>query len=232
MEPSEHPAEPDPAATPVKVDAAVLLLVAGVTAAKHPLVYVRLLIQVGHEPLPPTVGTMFGRRVLYLPGFFSYARHIVSVDGKRGLFRGVSPCVLSSLVSTVVRGKTKQVKKEEQTSLRSVLKETSHEMVVQCLSRLATHPFHVMSVRLMAQFVGREVKYSGIFSCVIWIFEEEGVSGFYVGLLPHLLGEVLLLWCRNLLAHFINSYAVDENVSVVGRDAGSQQVHFNRPYKL
>lgn len=29
--------------------------------------------QVGHEPLPPTVGTtMFGRRVLYLPGFFSY----------------------------------------------------------------------------------------------------------------------------------------------------------------
>uniref|UniRef100_A0A3B3E262 Mitochondrial carrier 1 n=1 Tax=Oryzias melastigma TaxID=30732 RepID=A0A3B3E262_ORYME len=189
MEPSEHPAEPDPAATPVKVDAAVLLLVAGVTAAKHPLVYVRLLIQVGHEPLPPTVGTMFGRRVLYLPGFFSYARHIVSVDGKRGLFRGVSPCVLSSLVSTVVRGKTKQVR------LRTGL----------------------MSVRLMAQFVGREVKYSGIFSCVIRIFKEEGLSGFYVGLLPHLLGEVLLLWCRNLLAHFINSYAVDENVSVVGR---------------
>lgn len=29
--------------------------------------------QVGHEPLPPTVGTtMFGRRVFYLPGFFTY----------------------------------------------------------------------------------------------------------------------------------------------------------------
>lgn len=28
-----------------------------------------------------------------------------------------------------------------------------------------------------------------------------------------MLGEVLFLWCCNLLAHFINTYAVDENVS-------------------
>ncbi|RVE71221.1 hypothetical protein OJAV_G00072520 [Oryzias javanicus] len=215
MEPTERPpGRPDPAETPVEVDAAVLLLGAGVTAVTHPLLYVKLLIQVGHEPLPPAVGTtMFGRRVLYLPGLFSYARHIVSVDGKRGLFRGVSPRIVSSLISAVVRGKTRQVKKkEEQSSLRSVLRETSHEMVVQCLSRAATYPFHVMSVRLMAQFVGREVKYGGIFSCMIRIFKEEGVSGFYVGLLPHLLGEVLFLWCCNLLAYFINRYAVDENL--------------------
>lgn len=33
--------------------------------------------QMGHEPLPSTVGTtMFGRRVLYLPGFFSYGEVI------------------------------------------------------------------------------------------------------------------------------------------------------------
>lgn len=102
--------------------------------------------QVGHEPLPPTVGTtMFGRRVLYLPGFFSYgewgeinhcriissnifmflnilksncwweinlfsAQHIVKVDGKTGLFRGLSPRIASSVISTVVRGKVRQVK--------------------------------------------------------------------------------------------------------------------------
>lgn len=94
--------------------------------------------QVGHEPLPPTVGTtMFGRRVLYLPGFFSYgewgavnqrhvvsscisgardgdirlfsAQHIVKVDGKTGLFRGLSPRIASSVLSTLVRGKVRQV---------------------------------------------------------------------------------------------------------------------------
>ncbi|XP_029012942.1 mitochondrial carrier homolog 1-like isoform X2 [Betta splendens] len=199
------------------VDAAVLLLGAGVTAATHPLLYVKLLIQVGHEPLPQTVGTtMFGRRVLYLPGFFSYAQHIVKVDGKTGLFRGLSPRIASSVLSTVVRGKVRQMERQSkkddpQTSLRKVVKETTQEMIIQCLSRVATHPFHVMSVRCMAQFVGREVKYGGMFTCIIRMFKEEGVAGFYVGLMPHMLGEVLFLWCCNLLAHFINTYAVDEN---------------------
>ncbi|KAM4562894.1 mitochondrial carrier homolog 1-like isoform 2-T2 [Odontesthes bonariensis] len=224
MESPENPSvqavnmEQDVSSPPVEVDTAVVLLGAGVTAVTHPLLYVKLLIQVGHEPLPPTVGTtMFGRRVLYLPGFFSYAQHIVEVDGKRGLFRGLSSRLVSSAISTVVRGKVKQAqlrsKKDEQqtTSLRKVFRETSHEMIIQCLSRVATHPFHVMSVRCMAQFVGKEVKYGGMFSCLVKIFKEEGVAGFYVGLVPHVLGEVLFLWCCNLLAHFINTYAVDES---------------------
>nr|XP_046253970.1 mitochondrial carrier homolog 1-like isoform X3 [Scatophagus argus] len=213
-------AEQEAIPSPVDVDTAVLLLGAGVTAITHPLLYVKLLIQVGHEPLPPSVGTtMFGRRVLYLPGFFSYAQYIVKVDGKRGLFRGLSPRLVSSAISTVVRSKVKQQvellsKRDDiQTSLRKVVQETSHEMIIQCLSRLATHPFHVMSVRCMAQFVGREVTYSGMFTSVIKIFKEEGIAGFYVGLIPHVVGEVLFLWCCNLLAHFINTYAVDDSFS-------------------
>ncbi|KAM3618574.1 uncharacterized protein V6R79_021943 [Siganus canaliculatus] len=225
MEPQENlvgpvvAVEPDATPTSVDVDTAVLLLGAGVTAITHPLLYVKLLIQVGHEPLPPTVGTtMFGRRVLYLPGFFSYAQHIVKVDGRRGLFRGLSPRIMSSTISTVVRSKVKQMellskKSDPQTSLSKVVQETSHEMIIQCLSRLVTHPFHVMSVRCMAQFVGREATYSGIFNCMIKIFKEEGVTGFYVGLVPHVVGEVLFLWSCNLLAHFINTYAVDETFS-------------------
>lgn len=226
MEPTANPSGPvagvEQESTPpsVDVDTAVFVLGAGVTAITHPLLYVKLLIQVGHEPLPPTVGTtMFGRRVLYLPGFFSYAHYIMKVDGKTGLFRGLSPRIVSSTISTVVRSKVKQQvehlsKKEDvQNSLRKVFQETSQEMIIQCLSRVATHPFHVMSVRCMAQFVGREVKYGGMFSCIVKIFKEEGVAGFYVGIVPHVLGEVLFLWCCNLLAHFINTYAVDESFS-------------------
>ncbi|KAM9856302.1 mitochondrial carrier homolog 1-like [Aulostomus maculatus] len=226
MESQENPlrqtngVDQDATPAPVDMDTAVLLLGAGVTAITHPLLYVKLLIQVGHEPLPPTVGTtMFGRRVLYLPGFFSYAQYIVKVDGKRGLFRGLSSRIMSSAISTVVRSKVKQQmeflskKDEQQTSLRKVVKETSNEMIIQFLSRVATHPFHVMSVRCMAQFVGREVKYSGMLTCIVSIFKEEGVAGFYVGVVPHVLGEVLFLWSCNLLAHFINTYAVDESFS-------------------
>ncbi|XP_035245342.1 mitochondrial carrier homolog 1-like [Anguilla anguilla] len=216
---------PGSSGAPVDMDTAIVLLGAGVTAITHPLLYVKLLIQVGHEPLPPTVGTtMFGRKVLYLPGFFSYARHIIRVDGKRGLFRGLSPRVMSSAISTIVRSKVKQAVPAEdteqvsnrddlKTSFRKVVRETSHEMVVQCLSRIATHPFHVISVRCMAQFVGREVKYRGLFSCIAKIFQEEGVGGFFVGIIPHVLGEVIFLWCCNLLAHLINTYAVDDNFS-------------------
>ncbi|KAM9506823.1 mitochondrial carrier homolog 1-like isoform 4-T4 [Salvelinus alpinus] len=195
----------DASATAVDMDTAIVLLGAGVTAITHPLLYVKLLIQIGHEPLTPTVGvTMFGRKVFYLPGFFSYAQHIVRVDGKMGLFRGLSPRIMSSAISTMVRSKVKEAIPAEQaehvsnrddlkTSLRKVMKETSHEMVIQCLSRIATHPFHVISVRCMAQFVGREDKYRGV--------------------VPHVLGEVIFLWCCNLLAHFINTYAVDDNFS-------------------
>ncbi|XP_064354272.1 mitochondrial carrier homolog 1 isoform X1 [Dromaius novaehollandiae] len=196
---------------------------AGLAALSHPLLYVKLLVQVGHEPLPPTVGrNVLGRKVLYLPGFFTYARHIVEVDGKKGLFRGLTPRLISSTLSTITRGSVKKAfpledmehvsnKDDVKTSLRKVVKETSHEMMMQCASRVVSHPLHVISMRCMVQFVGREVKYSGVFSAIGRIFKEEGILGFFVGLVPHILGDVIFLWCCNLLAHFINTYAVDDN---------------------
>uniref|UniRef100_A0A8C5JPC6 Mitochondrial carrier 1 n=1 Tax=Junco hyemalis TaxID=40217 RepID=A0A8C5JPC6_JUNHY len=193
------------AAGPEGAEGLFVLLGAGLAAASHPLLYVKLLVQVGHEPLPPTIGrNVLGRKVLYLPGFFTYARHIVEVDGKRGLFRGLTPRLISSTLSTITRGSVKKAfpledmehvsnKDDVKTSLRKVVRETSHEMMMQCVSRVVSHPLHVISMRCMVQFVGREVKYSG--------------------LVPHVLGDVIFLWCCNLLAHFINTYAVDDNFS-------------------
>ncbi|XP_010209267.1 PREDICTED: mitochondrial carrier homolog 1 [Tinamus guttatus] len=152
------------------------------------------------------------------------ARHIVEVDGKKGLFRGLTPRLVSSTLSTITRGSVKKAfpledmehvsnKDDMKTSLRKVVKETSHEMMMQCASRVVSHPLHVISMRCMVQFVGREVKYSGVFSAIGRILKEEGILGFFVGLVPHILGDVIFLWCCNLLAHFINTYAVDDNFS-------------------
>uniref|UniRef100_A0A669QMU6 Mitochondrial carrier 1 n=1 Tax=Phasianus colchicus TaxID=9054 RepID=A0A669QMU6_PHACC len=195
-----------------------VVLGAGLAAASHPLLYVKLLVQVGHEPLPPTVGrNVLGRKVLYLPGFFTYARHIVKVDGKRGLFRGLTPRLISSTLSTITRGSVKKAfpledmehvsnKDDVKTSLRKVVKETSHEMMMQCVSRVVSHPLHVISMRCMVQFVGRE---------------SLGTEK-HKGLVPHILGDVIFLWCCNLLAHFINTYAVDDNVSGTAQQRFSQ----------
>uniref|UniRef100_A0A8B9UUX9 Mitochondrial carrier 1 n=1 Tax=Anas zonorhyncha TaxID=75864 RepID=A0A8B9UUX9_9AVES len=136
---------------------------------------------------------------------FSYpARHIVKVDGKRGLFRGLTPRLISSTLSTVTRGNVKKAfpledmehvsnKDDMKTSLRKVVKETSHEMMMQCVSRVVSHPLHVISMRCMVQFIGRECGHDGV--------------------VPHIVGDVIFLWCCNLLAHFINTYAVDDNFS-------------------
>lgn len=35
---------------------------------------------------------------------------------------------------------------------------------------------------------------------------------FFSGLIPRLLGDVLSLWICNLLAHLINTYAIDDSV--------------------
>ncbi|XP_075766044.1 mitochondrial carrier homolog 1 isoform X1 [Pelodiscus sinensis] len=222
------PGGPRAGARPEPLEGAESLFVvlgAGLTALSHPLLYAKLLVQVGHEPLPPTIGrNVLGRKVLYLPGFFTYAKHIVAVDGKTGLFRGLAPRILSSTLSTVTRGTVKKVfpvedmehvsnKDDVKTSLRKVMKETSHEMLTQCMSRVISHPLHVISVRCMVQFVGREVKYSGVLSSIGRIFKEEGILGFFVGLVPHILGDVVFLWCCNILAHFINTYAVDDSFS-------------------
>ncbi|XP_022359307.1 mitochondrial carrier homolog 1 isoform X3 [Enhydra lutris kenyoni] len=189
-----HPRHPRPAAQPSArrmdgasgglgsgdnaptTEALFVALGAGVTALSHPLLYVKLLIQVGHEPMPPTIGT--------------------NVLGR---------------------------KDDMKTSLKKVVKETSYEMMMQCVSRMLAHPLHVISMRCMVQFVGREAKYSGVLSSIGKIFKEEGLLGFFVGLIPHLLGDVVFLWGCNLLAHFINAYLVDDSVSDTPGGLGNDQ---------
>ncbi|XP_010567045.1 PREDICTED: mitochondrial carrier homolog 2-like [Haliaeetus leucocephalus] len=89
--------------------ASQVLLGSGLTVLSQPLMYVKVLVQVGYEPLPPTLGrNVFGRQVYQLPGLFAYAKHIVKVDGRAGLFKGLTPRLCSSAIGTVVHGKVLQ----------------------------------------------------------------------------------------------------------------------------
>ncbi|NXR32330.1 MTCH2 protein, partial [Zosterops hypoxanthus] len=204
-----------------------VLLGSGLTVLSQPLMYVKVLVQVGYEPLPPTLGrNIFGRQVYQLPGLFSYAKHIVKVDGRAGLFKGLAPRLCSSAIGTVVHSKVLQLfppdssfplqpgasKKEPVSSLEQVLKETSREMVARSAATIITHPFHVITLRCMVQFIGRETKYSGTLSAFTTIYREEGILGFFAGLIPRLLGDILSLWLCNMLAYLINTYALENGV--------------------
>ncbi|NXF97798.1 MTCH2 protein, partial [Eubucco bourcierii] len=209
-----------------------VLLGSGLTVLSQPLMYVKVLVQVGYEPLPPTLGrNIFGRQIYQLPGLFAYAKHIVKVDGRAGLFKGLTPRLCSSAIGTIVHGKVLQVlfggavlclmplpfqpgtsKKESVSSLEQVLKETSREMVARSAATIITHPFHVITLRCMVQFIGRETKYSGTLSAFTTIYREEGILGFFAGLIPRLLGDILSLWLCNMLAYLINTYALENGV--------------------
>ncbi|XP_063145042.1 mitochondrial carrier homolog 2 isoform X2 [Candoia aspera] len=192
----------------------------GFTVLTQPLMYVKMLVQVGYEPLPPTLGrNIFGRQVYQLPGLFAYAKHIMKIDGRAGLFNGLAPRLCSGAIGTVVHSKVLQELensyKESGSFLDQVIKETSQEMIACSAATLVTHPFHVITLRCMVQFIGRETKYSGVFSSFVTIYREEGIFGFFAGLIPRLLGEILSLWLCNMLAYLINTYALENGVSTM-----------------
>uniref|UniRef100_A0A8C9N7F9 Mitochondrial carrier 2 n=1 Tax=Serinus canaria TaxID=9135 RepID=A0A8C9N7F9_SERCA len=200
--------------------ASQVLLGSGLTVLSQPLMYVKVLVQVGYEPLPPTLGrNIFGRQVYQLPGLFSYAKHIVKVDGRAGLFKGLAPRLCSSAIGTVVHSKVLQVPARVGRRARGAAgtggSATSQEMVARSAATLITHPFHVITLRCMVQFIGRETKYSGTLSAFATIYREEGILGFFAGLIPRLLGDILSLWLCNMLAYLINTYALENGVSTM-----------------
>uniref|UniRef100_A0A8C7FC88 Mitochondrial carrier 2 n=1 Tax=Oncorhynchus kisutch TaxID=8019 RepID=A0A8C7FC88_ONCKI len=181
-----------------------VLLGSGLTVLSHPLMYIKVLVQVGHEPLPPSLGrNLFGRQVYQLPGLFAYAKHIIKIDGKAGLFNGLAPRLCAGTIGTLVHSRVLQVgltntQKAEEGSLQHVVNETTKEMIARSCATIVTHPFHVITLRCMVHSI-----------CVYTIYTVLSCRG----LIPRLLGDVLSLWICNMLAHLINTYAIDDSVS-------------------
>lgn len=107
-----------------------------------------------------------------------------------GLYAGFVPRVCGFGVNHLATEKFNQYwpVKEENYILGSnkVSDEVNHARLIEEIKRgaalrltcvLATQPFTVMSVRAMAQFVGRETKYDSMFSAIAEIFHENGILG-------------------------------------------------------
>ncbi|CAH1799157.1 unnamed protein product, partial [Owenia fusiformis] len=228
------------------------LIAAGVAAAFHPIVYAKILIQVGHEPLRPTLTkTLLGKEVLMYPNAFKYVNEIRRQDGFFGLYRGLTAKIAGSVVGNFVSVTIQQKFfakveaddiaeeiEEDEDPLKTVKKfcvETSQEMVCRCAGVIASQPFHVIMVRTMSQFVGRENTYSNIFSSFREVYDSDGILGFFKGLVPRLLGEIISIWLANVLTHLINTYAFKDNKEIQSYTqaaCGLGVTHLTYPFTL
>lgn len=186
----------------------------------HPIRLVQVLIQLGHEPTPPQrrFSFLFQQHMYYYPGIISYSRSIIASEGWRGLYRGVTSSLLEdiiclttgSVVKPMINSAISHVPNPFQAQdsgdvpdtdpnpsmnwIQSILTRATRMFVssilTNCIVEIVVHPFHVISIRTMAQYIGKETTYNGTWSSIKEIYSNEGLSGFYSGLAPALLGHL------------------------------------------
>ncbi len=204
----------------------------------HPMRVVSTLIQFGYEPVEATrqYSVILRRYFFYYPGIIGYSRAIVNERGWRALYRGVGPAVAEEVVSLLMgdflrRGVVSLMNKlpifevqggnEEtpdnveniNTTRATFVRATKGFFILslsKCALELITRPFHVITARAIAQHVGQETKYSGFIPAVKEIFADEGIKGFYAGLVPSLIYHVL-----NSLLYEIIIVLAEESAKII-----------------
>ncbi|XP_023028322.2 mitochondrial carrier homolog 2 isoform X1 [Leptinotarsa decemlineata] len=194
-----------------------------VNTVSHPFEYAKVLIQIGYEPIAPTpTKTLFGKPAYKLPNIFEYVKHIKSVDGFRGCYVGMFPKISGNLLSAVVTQRLAdyleppseeenfdEESSEEEKRIKYI-KGVRCDLITHTAAIVVSQPFHVITVRMMAQFVGRETKYIGLFGSIREVYQQNGVLGFFSGLVPRLLGDILSLLLASSLTYAINRYLIEE----------------------
>ena len=184
----------------------------------YPVRFVHVLIQLGHEPVPPEsrYSIIFRRYMFYWPGIIGYARAIVRRDGWLELYRGVTGnltvelvnIAASSLLSPLIKktvakiplsvypddGDTPDNEDNIQTTRAILVRGVRlffHYLILKSTVTVLVQPFYIVAVRMIAQHVGKETLYDTLWGSLREIYRREGAPGFYKGIVPALLGGVL-----------------------------------------
>lgn len=155
--------------------------------------------------------------MFYWPSIIGYARAIVRKDGWRELYCGVTGSLAvelinitaSSLLSPIIKrevakilltiypnnGGTPGNEGNNTQTTRAILVRGIglffHHLILKLAVTVIVQPFYVVAVRMIAQHVGKETLYSTLLGSLREIYHREGVTGFYKGVVPALLGGVL-----------------------------------------
>lgn len=162
------------------------------------------------------------------------------------MYRGLIPRILEGIVGSIVtQNVTEYMKKalpgkedvedsEVQIFIKSFGMQTSREVIAKIVATIASHPFHVIALRSMAQFVGKEELYSGPLVSVQEIYSNEGIAGFFAGLIPRLIGDAVAIALINFLSELVNRYLLSEKEHKAYTAAACSLVvtQFTYPFEL
>lgn len=220
----------------------------GVSAALHPFEYSKVLIQLGYEPIPPRPGkTLFGSSTLILPNIFQYAGHIKKVDGFFGCYRGLAPKLVGSIVGSICSERIadrlglgvlvdEELKDEsemtEEERYKKFQSELRRDIVIHVSGILITQPFHVISLRMMAQFVGRENVYTSICGSIVEIYKNDGIFGFFSGVIAKILCDLACLGLTSSTVYLVNRFLIRDKDSRQYFSSFSQFVFSSLLYPL
>lgn len=205
----------------------------GVSSILHPFEYAKVLMQIGFEPVAPVPGrTLFGKPTLILPNVFQYAAYIKQVDGLSGCFRGLSAKILGNVISAhyseriadelgLEACKDADAKRKKRDGIvdaddenaqldEQFKKQLKRNLVVHTAGVVISQPFHVISIRMMAQFVGREKVYSGVLQSIREIWSQDGILGFFAGFIPRLLCDLGCLIISSSATYLASRYIIRE----------------------
>lgn len=90
------------------------------------------------------------------------------------------------------------------------LRQLGCKVTCRTVAIIVSQPFQVAALRAMAQFVGREVKYSGTMGAIVGVYRESGIFGFWSGMTPRLLGEVSAITLSASLTFFVRTYVAQD----------------------
>lgn len=151
--------------------------------------------------------------------------YIKNVDGWSGCYRGLFPKLIGNVISSHMSEKMADrlglaaIDEEKSndreltdTELFAVFQKKLHrDVVLHTTGVIVFQPFHVISIRMMAQFIGRETKYSTLFDSIAAIYRDEGILGFFSGLIPRLLCDLATLLVASTATYLVSKYFIKDH---------------------
>jgi mitochondrial carrier len=84
------------------------------------------------------------------------------------------------------------------------------DVITHTAGAIISSPFHVISIRMMAQFVGKETKYNTIVGSIVQIYNEEGILGFFSGLIPRLIFDLSCVVIASTATYLIGRHFIKD----------------------
>ena len=203
-------------------------------APAYPLRRVQVLMQLGYEPVAPQrrYSFFFQRYLYYYPGVVGYAKAIAGLEGWRALYRGLGANIVENIVlinaTSFLQPRVRRLvdrlplriipdgggdvpdTEENVETTRAIFVRATQQFLLMSLTNISVefvvHPFRVISIRAIAQHVGHEGVYNSVWGSIKEIYHEEGISGFYAGLIPSLLSHVCAAAIHSVLWVFFRLF--------------------------